>query len=199
MAVKIITPPTAEPISLDEVKLNLRVVNSDEDADITRMISAARCAVEGKLNRFLMPQTVEMAADYFPWPYVWDPSNPTGLVRLQGGPFVSMVNVKYTDGSGAEQTLDPSIYVVNDYTEPVELSPTFGNTWPITRLQAVAVKIRYNVGYADAAHVPESIKQWLHMAIGTMYENRETSSDKPLYGLPDDFMNDLIQPYKVYQ
>ena len=46
---------------------------------------------------------------------------------------------------------------------------------------------------------PESIKQWLHMAVGTMYACRESNSDVQLYSLPDDFMCDLLQPYVVYE
>lgn len=199
MAVKVITPPTAEPITLEQVKLNLRIVLSDDDDDLERMIRAARGMLEGITNRAIMLQTWEMATDFFPWPVVWDPRNPYGEVRLIGAPFVEVVSVKYVDGTGAQQTLDPSSYLVNDYVEPAALTPAYNSTWPVTQLRQAAVVIRYKVGYADAASVPEPLKQWLHMAVGTMYANRETNSEKQLYSLPDGFMQELIQPYMVYE
>lgn len=199
MAVKVITPPTAEPITLAEVKANLRVVLADDDADITRMIVAARQTAEGILNRTLMRQTLEMAVDYFPWPYTNEPSNPYGVIRLLAPPLGEVVSVKYVDPAGAQQTLDPSTYVVNDFPEPAEIAPAYGKAWPTTQLRRAAVVIRYTAGYATAADVPASIKQWMHMAVGTMYATRESNSDVQLYSLPDGFMHDLIQPYEVYE
>lgn len=199
MAVKVITPPTAEPITLAEVKANLRIVLSDDDADITRMIEAARDVAQGRLNRTLMMQTVEMAADYFPWPYTPEPANPYGVIRLLAPPLGEVESVKYIDPTGAQQTLDPLTYIVNDYVEPAEISPAYGKAWPTTQLRRASVVIRYTAGYPDAASVPAAIKQWMHMAVGTMYATRESNSDVQLYSLPDGFMADLLQPYVVYE
>lgn len=197
--IKVITPPTGTPVSLAEVKLNLRIVQDDEDADVQRMINAATDMVQGRLNRFLLAQTVEIALDFFPWPFVRDPANTWGIVTLLGAPLVNVVSVKYYDGTGTLQTLDPANYIVNDYVEPAELTPAYNTTWPVAQLRRAAVQIRYNVGYADAAHVPESIRQWILLAVGTMYANRESAAGVQMYSLPDDFFQQLLQPYMVYE
>lgn len=115
------------------------------------------------------------------------------------GGFGDSKAVKYYDGSGTLQTLDSANYVVNDYVEPAQLTPAYNTTWPVAQLRQAAVIIRYNVGYADAAHVPESIRQWILLAIGTMYANRESATGAQLYSLPDDFYQQLLQPYMVYE
>ena len=38
----VITPPTAEPITLPEAKAHLRVIGTNDDAQIEMMITAAR-------------------------------------------------------------------------------------------------------------------------------------------------------------
>ena len=59
----VITAPTAEPITLAEAKLHLRVNNSVEDALITALITASRQFVEGYTWRPLMTQTVDVVYD----------------------------------------------------------------------------------------------------------------------------------------
>lgn len=197
--IKIITPPTAEPITLADAKANLRVIGTDDDADITRMIRAARQMAEGITNRFLMPQTVDEATDFFPWGILADPSNFYGEVPLHGAPLASITSVKYIDGAGVQQTMDPAAYLVNDYADPAVLTPAYSTSWPVAQLRQAAVTIRYQVGYPDAASVPEPIRQWMLLAIGAFYENRSMVNEGQTYALPDEFYKWLLQPYVVYQ
>lgn len=190
MAVKVITAATEYPVSLAEAKLNLRIVQDDEDADVERMVRAATQAAEGRMNRALMPQVLEFAADAFP---------PACGLKIPRPPMRGDVTVKYIDSDGAEQTLDPAAYLVNAYVEPPQITAAYSTPWPTTRAQAASVVVRYDAGYADAASVPEPIRQWILLAVGAMYENRAANADVQLYSLPDDFFQMLIQPYMVYE
>ena len=60
MGIKVVTPPATEPVTLAEAKLHLRVDGSDEDALITRLISAAREQCEQELGRALADPTVDL-------------------------------------------------------------------------------------------------------------------------------------------
>lgn len=163
MSLKLITAPTAEPVSLAEAKLHLRVDHADDDTLISSLIVAARQSAEHITGRALMPQTWELALDAF-----------DSVICLPKPPFVSVTSVKYTDSNGVLQTLDPAAYSVDSYSEPARLIPVYGGSWPSTRSQPNAVLIRYQAGYADAAAVPQEIKSWMLLKIGALYANRES-------------------------
>lgn len=185
--IKVITPPASEPITLAEAKANLRVVFDDEDADITRMIRAARQMAEERLNRALMPQTLAFAADGF-----------CGALKVPRPPLRQLDSIKYIDSDGAEQTLVGG-YLVDDFQDPPTISASYGAPWPTARAQAGAVGVQYQAGYADAASVPEPIRQWMLLAINAFYEHRSAIAAEQTYALPEDFAKWLIQPYVVYQ
>lgn len=56
----LITAPTAQPVTLNEMKAHLRVVHDDDDGDIEERIASATAHLDGwggVLGRCLMPQT----------------------------------------------------------------------------------------------------------------------------------------------
>lgn len=186
--IKVITPPATEPITLAEAKANLRVVGTDEDADIERMIRAARQMAEERLNRALMPQTLAFGTDGF-----------CGPLRVPRPPLVEIDSLTYTDTDGAPQVLPDTAYLVDEFADPPTISAAPGTSWPATRAQAGTVVVQYQAGYADAASVPEPIRQWMLLAINAFYEHRSMVNEGQTYALPDDFYKWLLQPYVVYQ
>lgn len=186
--IKVITAPIAEPITLAEAKLNLRQVFNDEDDDIERMIRAARQMAEERLNRALMPQVLAFAADEF-----------CGPLRVPRPPLRQLDNITYTDSDGTAQVLPDTGYLVDGFADPPTISAAPGTSWPATRAQAGAVVVQYQAGYADAASVPEPIRQWMLLAINAFYEHRSAVATEQTYALPEEFACWLLQPYKVYQ
>jgi len=185
--IKVITPPTDEPITLAEAKANLRVIGTDEDSDIERMIRTARQMAEERLNRALMPQVLAFGADGF-----------CGALKVPRPPLVEIDSIKYIDADGAEQTV-PAGYLVDEFVDPPMITPAYGTPWPTSRTQAGAVVVQYQAGYADAASVPEPIRQWMLLAINAFYEHRSMVNEGQTYALPEDFHKWLIQRYVVYQ
>lgn len=185
--IKVINPPTEEPITLQQAKVNLRVVIDDEDADITRMIRAARQMAEERLNRALMPQTLAFAAAGF-----------GPCLRVPRPPLRELDSIIYYDADGAQQTLATG-YLVDGFTDPPLISAAPGAAWPATQARGGAVVVQYQAGYANAASVPEPIQQWMLLAIGAFYEHRTAVGTEQTYALPDDFCKWLLQPYMVYQ
>lgn len=186
--IKVITPPTEEPITLPEAKANLRVFGSDDDTDITRMIRAARQMAEERLNRALMPQVLAFGVGAL-----------CGPLRVPRPPLRQIDSIRYIDTDGVEQTIVGTIYWVDDFVEPPTISPAYGTPWPTARAQASAVTVQYQAGYADAASVPEPIRQWMLLAINAFYEHRSAIATEQTYALPEEFACWLLQPYKVYQ
>jgi len=162
MALKLITAPATEPITLDEAKAHLRVVGDDEDALITALIAAARQGAEHITGRALMPQVWELVLDEFEC-----------TINLPKPPLVAVASVKYVDTNGVLQALDESAYQVDADSVPARVMPAYGASWPSTRCQPNAVRIQFQCGYADAAAVPQEIKTWMLLRISALYENRD--------------------------
>lgn len=182
MGIKVVTPPATEPVTLAEAKLHLRVDGSDEDALISRLISAAREQCEQELDRSVAQQTLMLMLDAFPG----------GAVLLPRGPVISVSSVQYTDAAGAAQTISGANYAIDDGQVDAWLLPAYGYDWPATREQGNAVRVTYQAGYATC---PDAIRQWILLAVGTMYASREADSDRP--AVPQNFAARLLDRYRV--
>jgi uncharacterized phiE125 gp8 family phage protein len=204
MGLVLFSGPPTEPLALQEVKDHLRVTETADDGLITTLITAARQHVDGKdgwLGRALITQTWDMKIDRFP---AWCDSSLDAwrravAIRVPLPPLQSVTSVKYLDTAGAEQTLDPSKYVVHVSEEPGLIAPAFGQTWPTTRDQLEAVTVRFVAGYgASADAVPATLKLGLKALVAHFYENPEpvisgTISEKlPMH------VDALLAPYRVW-
>jgi len=66
MTLRLITAPSAEPATVDEVKLDARIDGPELDATIELLIKAARQRCEDLTGRALITQTWELVLDEFP-------------------------------------------------------------------------------------------------------------------------------------
>lgn len=192
MALKLITAPSTYPVTLAEAKLHCRVDIADDDALITALITAATEMAEQKTGRAIVTQTLELTLDAFPEAFE--------LTRV---PVQSITSVKYYDTTGTQQTLSNTLYAL-DAAEDfgfAHISPVYAGVWPDTRDQINAVAVRYVAGYADAASVPQSIKNWILLMVSTMYSNRETeaySSRAVSTTVQMQFVDRLLDRYVVF-
>lgn len=222
MPLVIVQPPLSEPVTLAEAKTHLRVDTDyiTDDSLIRGLITAARQHAEQICRRSLIDQTWKLAIDQFPAPNMnvssanwygpqWGiapgplsvvrPEGSTGYeIYLPNSPVIEVTSVKYIDQSGAQQTLEPSAYKVDNISQPARLVPAYGTTWPAIRNEINAVEVTYRCGYGGSADVPQPIKQWMLLRIGAMYENRESDvivQRGALESLP--FVSSLLAPYRV--
>jgi uncharacterized phiE125 gp8 family phage protein len=178
MALKIITPPAVEPVTMAEVKLHLRVDGNDEDPLLTGLIQAAREHVEiVLLHRALVTQTLEYVISS--WPCLRG-------IQLPRPPLASVTTIKYKDATGlVETTWSATQYVVNTDVSPGEIVPAYGCSWPSATLYpSGGIRVRYVAGYGLAAAVPQAIKAAILLLVGHLYENRQLASDKVLTEIP---------------
>lgn len=154
MPITTITEPAGEPVTSAEVKASARIDGSEFDSEIALLIAAVRQDAEHRLGRRLLTQTVELVLDAFPAAEI--------DLRLPG--VQSIVSVKYLDAAGVEQTMAGTTYSLVDQgaeVSPTWLLPANGTSWPATIDAANAVRVRFLVGYGDAADVPAAIRQWI--------------------------------------
>jgi uncharacterized phiE125 gp8 family phage protein len=168
MRSKVVTPPDAEPVTLDEAKRHARIfidADADENLFIASLIVAAREKLESKLSRAFVSRTMEATLSAFP-------TADCGLIRLPKPPLLSVESITYIDADGVN-TIDPSAYAVDEGT-PGTVQSAPGSGWPI--LPAAfpsAVKIRYTAGYGAPADVPAVAKLCIKMLVAHWYDRRE--------------------------
>lgn len=158
-ACKVVSPPTVEPVSLEEVKAELGLYSGDADQRLTRMIRAARELAEAYTGRAFITQELEMQLDTFPsaelpW---WDGVRSgarraltgDGYLRLMRPPTQDVMEIRYYDSRDAEHVVDPATYYLDELVEPNRILLAEGATWPIDPRRRAAVTIKYIAGYGD--------------------------------------------------
>lgn len=188
MALRLITAPTAEAITLAEAKLHCRVDITDDDALINQQIAAAREQAEHLTQRAIMPQTWEITLPAF--------SAVCRRIRLPKAPLISVTSVLYQDANNVQQTLSPSAYVVDLDEEPGGIVLVPGQSWPGTAAVPNAVRIRYQAGYANAAAVPQGIRNWMLTFIDSLYKNRTLDAEQELKRNPS--LMGLLDRYIIW-
>jgi uncharacterized phiE125 gp8 family phage protein len=196
MALRLISAPVAEPVTLTEAKAHLRVDHSADDALISSLIGASRGYCERWTARAFVTQTWELVIDEFP----------TDAIMLPMPPLQSVTSIKYDDVAGAEQTVAISEYEVDEVSEPGWVVPSIEGGWPSTFEGINAVRIRFVAGYDPgtdspidlAANVPGSIKAALLLHLGQLYENREDIVVGTVVNrIPTGGIEHLLRPYRV--
>lgn len=180
--------PAIEPVSLDEMKLHLRVDHSEEDSLIAALITAAREQAEAFTNRAFIEQTLILRLRKF-----------TDVIQLPRPPLVSLTSITYLDGSGASQTLSSGLYLLGASHEPARVTKAYGQTWPTTYDVEDAVTITYKAGYGDAAmDVPASIRAAIKLMAESLYENRgDLTQGVTVTEIPMT-SRALLMPFKVW-
>lgn len=197
MTLVLVTPPAVEPITLPEARLHLRLdgegspdVRAD-DALIEGLIAGLTKRLDGSsgiLGRALCTQTWDLFLDEFPCLTTQDiqkgKTQPDIKVPLPPLQYVEFI--RYVDGDGIVQTLSPAAYQVagagsGEARARIVPAPTY--SWPSTRCQSEAVRIRFVAGYLDnsspgdtQAGVPGNIKLGLKAALAWLYEGRGDES-----------------------
>lgn len=191
------TPPTEEPVSLEEARVHLRLTPDDTDVEdglIAIWIAAARRHAEMLTGRSFITQGWRLVLDAFPH-----------CIELERGDVQEIDSITYRDMAGQAQTVawaaaaagiqrSTDATLVADLTS-ARITPAFGCTWPIALPEIGAIAVNYAAGYGDAADVPENIKSWILLRVGLLYTNREALVDGNVKPLPH--VDGLLDPSTI--
>lgn len=185
MATRSIIAPESEPVTLDEVKLDLRVDHDEHDLLIGSLISGAREQCEHILGRSIMEQTWQKVMCGF-----------SCEIKLFYPEIIEVTSITYIDAVTANQTTLPTAqYHVDIDSEPGLIRPAPGCSWPSTLNLSNAVRIEYLAGYESIEKVPASLKNWIMLAVRYMYDNCGTAGgDK----VPEGFYAGLLDRYRIW-
>lgn len=174
MKSKVTIKPLVEPITLAELKAQLRITHSDEDARLNNLIVTARQMVEDYTGRKLINQTVTTYFDYWPCKRTdedWDgiaygPSYFIGSycpLRLPNPPLQSVTEVSFIDDQNNETVYDSSSYYANNHDDDRygEVVINRNSQIPsITPREFDSIKVEHVAGYGDdPTDVPWPLKQ----------------------------------------
>ena len=96
----------------------------------------------------------------------------TASAGTRGPITVDLSAVKYLDSAGVEQTLDPSVYVLDNTVEPAVVHRAYGESWPSTYPHPNAVTIRVVTGYGDNSEdVPKAIESAMLLHLQLLEQN----------------------------
>lgn len=186
----LITPPTAEVVTLAACKAALGIIGTDRD-DILRAALAASVAqldpaAGGRLGRALRPQTWELRLCSFQNHGCHHPLFSPAAIALPYPKLIEILSIKYDDVAGVERTLvqNTDFNVLGTGTLGRQaVAPVPDRYWPVARAEAESVRIRYRAGYAPAVgadpgpavadELPPAITQAIALGVRLLVSNAE--------------------------
>ena len=186
---RLTSAPSAEPITLDELKTHLRISGTDEDAYLTSLIEEVRQEAEDQTGLAFITQSWQLTLDRWPaaredW---WDGEREAHIDVLYGGDranyasvrlprypllTVDTINVYSEDGVATAVTI-ADVFDVDTQSLRGRLTIKRGAVWPIALQANNAIEVNYTSGYGAAATaVPAPIKRALRQMAAYAYEHR---------------------------
>jgi|TARA_Y100000289_G_scaffold51795_1_gene53054 hypothetical protein len=204
---KVTTEPTAEPLSLQEVKEYLRLEDASDERVVQPMITAARQFAEEHLGRSLMQQTITLYLDT-----AIDTENPLwegmrtapdlnyykNYIVLPKSPVQSVTSVKTYNDSDTATTMAASKYYVDTSREPARIVLRTGESFPTALRVANAIEVIYVVGYASAYAIPEPIRLGMFQHIAHLYEHRGDMGEYLQAREIPAMIKMLYAPYRIH-
>lgn len=195
MALRLLSAPSGEIVTLQEAKKHCRAEHfTDDDTYLQALIDVATANIdgpEGWLGRAIRQQELELTTNRFP--DATDVGRP-GPVKLPMPTLISVDAVTYTATDGTTAT-------ITDFREfgvgaPYGgyILPALSSSWPSVLGDAGSVRIAFTAGYET---IPKSIKHAILLMVSGYYENRESVTDAKLIDMPMG-VSALLSPHRVW-
>jgi uncharacterized phiE125 gp8 family phage protein len=184
MSLSLTTPPSAEPITLDDAKAHLKVDTTDDDALITSLICAARARAEWHTGRAFVTQSWTLWLD--DWPC-------NGVIEIPLPPLQSVASVTAYTMDDSATVLDAATYQVDAASSPARIMLKPNASPPVNLRRINAVAVAFIAGYGDAdGDVPAPVREAILKLIANFYVNRgDAAAVTPADALA------LLAPYRI--
>lgn len=199
-SLRLVTDATAEPVTVDELKIHLRLdtTYTTEDDLLTGLIKIARKEAENRTRRACLPQTWKLTIDDFEDDMVLNVS-PLSTETTD-------IAITYLDETSGDSTSLASTYFrIDADSEPGRIRLGYESDWPSVYPVKGAVQVTFKAGYpvTTVAPVtdtcPESIEQWIKMRAAGLYEMRESHTERPVQEQARSFIDGLLDPYVLME
>ena len=173
-------------VPLADAKRDLRVLNSDEDAFISSLITDAVAYVEAYTGLTLVGIEQEIPAS------TW-----VELEDLKVSPVAS-VEISYVDVDGETQTLDPDAYELIGDMFSAGVFARSGATFPTLGNARRPITVAATCGL-DPSSVPNPVKRAIRFLVAQWFKSREpVSFEREAAGVPNTFA-DLLVNFRRFQ
>jgi len=172
-----------EPVTLAEAKAHLRLTTADADAQVSRLIVAARKLIERRTGLALIQQGWSAFSD--DWPM-------SGALHLPVWPVIEIVALKVHGEEEEPQEIDPAHYFTDLVSRPARLVLRPWRVWARPGRIANGIEVAFAAGFgASAGTVPEALREAILRAVAHWHERRgdDAADEAPPVGA-------LLQPWR---
>jgi len=182
-----VAPATGFPMTLEEVKLDLRIDSSDEDATVMRMMRAAAGFLEKRTGCAVLAGRYEANfnswCSFAPW-------------EFQRWPLREVIEIAWLDGCQSPPTWSPvslSDFMIADRSKSFLVQPLPSFSAPQIWAPFSGIRVRFIAGFdvviesgeqqvsegsdsddaAEPKPIPDDMRTRLTMLVGHYYQNRE--------------------------
>ncbi len=169
MSLSLVTPPAAEPLSLDQAKARLRISDGSQDARLTHLIRSARQRVEGDTGRACLSQSWLERRD------AWDGDGRlcafATQFKLPRPPLISIDAITTYAADDTPTTHDPADFFIDTLSEPGRLALRPNGHFPQPGRNIGGIEIRFTCGYGtDPDDVPAPLVEAIGQLVEAMFE-----------------------------
>lgn len=153
--------PAVAPVTVVEVKTDLKIEHDAEDTLLADLILAATDYVSNVIGKSLVTQTWALSM-----------RRVCNRVNLPVFPAQSIASISYYDASNVSQSLVVGDFYIYSGEDWAYIEPKAGTQWPAMYDRLDAITITFVAGFGDAAAVPVTIKQAIRLIAAHWYRNR---------------------------
>lgn len=186
MSAFLLTAPAAEPLSVADAKIFLRVEHGDDDALIASLVAAARNHVEALTRCALMVQTWRLVLDRWP---------DSGRIKPRIGPLRTLLAARIYNESGAAGSIDIDRFVI-DKSTGVIAAPGWSLSPPGRAVAGIELDVELGFGVAPS-DVPPTLLQAIRMLVAHWYENRGLIAIGQSVAMMPASVNAMIASHRV--
>lgn len=169
MSLSLVTPPAAEPISLEQARARLRISDTSQDAHLAHLIRSARQRVERETGRALITQSWLERRD------AWDGDGRLCAFgtqfKLPKPPLISIDAITTYAADDTPTSHDPADFFIDTLSEPGRLALRPNGEFPQPGRSVGGIEIAFTCGYgSDAADVPAPLIEAIGQLVAAMFE-----------------------------
>lgn len=158
---KLKTAPLFNAITIAELKRNLRIEDDDRDDLLVDLVARATASSQNATGRQYTRATYTLYLDGFP---------DSNEVEIDRGPVDTITSVKYlAPGASVLTTVDTALYQLDNVELTARLrflTPLYADTEKMN-----TVEIEFTTGWADAASIPNDLKEAIVLRATESYLN----------------------------